>query len=146
MNPENLDNEILDFIQSTGTTISKLESDNRTLRNKVSTLETERMRLEKVASSPKPVCINKEHLSKTLDNLYNLQLINKEGFKKIASTTQDNPELLLNIIDDLVDRMFKMASSTNNLSMISVDDAIDERSEADRLWRKLAQQKKHTFV
>jgi hypothetical protein len=43
--------------------------------------------------------------------------------------------------------MFKMASLNENVTMISPTSAtIAPEDDADALWRKLAKQKKHTYV
>lgn len=146
---DHIEDEILDFIQDAGSKISSLESENKTLRNKVNSLETERLRLEKVAAvaASKAFSIDRDHLNSTFQNLRDLKLLNDTGFQKAANVAAGSPDFLLDVIDSLVDKMFKMASLNENVTMISpTSTTIASEDDADALWRKLAKQKKHTYV
>lgn len=142
---DHIEDEILDFIQDAGTKISSLESENKTLRNKVNSLETERLRLEKVAAvaASKAFSIDREHLNSTFQNLKSLKLLSDTGFQKAASVAAGSPDFLLDVIDSLVDRMFKMASLQETVTMISPTiESLRSDEDPDALWRKFAKQKK----
>lgn len=135
--------EILSFIEDTGNTVTKLLSEKRALREQMDKIQSEKVRLEKVAASASAnVKFNQKDVDRALANLKNLAILDDSGVQKVASEIKKDSAAVFHLIDALTEGFYKLASNSHG-SFVDPSDIKDyintkEGEAEDVYWKKLA--------
>jgi len=114
------DAEVLEFVSSSLETIKSLNAEKEELQNKIANLETEKVKLEKVASEQSaPFSFECSKVDNLVNSLVTFNIIEKSASEEVSTNLKTDPNYALFLLDTLV----KTASSLDEGSGVDLNNS-----------------------
>lgn len=116
--------EILSYVDDSIKTITTLEQEKKALQTRIEALESDNIKLEKVASTR--FTFDSESLDVVLNDLTKLAFINDSGKEQLTELIADDPNVILGVITKMAQITLSAPSSGAGITKLSADRTPDE--------------------